>query len=149
MIDSGTNTALERMIKAIWASYRPFLAGLAAVQEQNRKLVQYSTGMFLREAERQREAMQAMVEGSFRSYTSLLYAPVSSPSNGGARAEDGDPNLPVEDYDRLSMGDLRRIVRALSRRGRGAQRVRDREPEPPRRDGAVRPKSGLIQRTGT
>ena len=106
MIDSGTNTALERMIKAIWASYRPFLAGLAAVQEQNRKLVQYSTGMFLREAERQREAMQAMVEGSFRSYTSLLYTPVSSPSNGGARAEDGDPNLPVEDYDRLSMGEI-------------------------------------------
>jgi hypothetical protein len=106
MIDSGTNTALERMIKAIWASYRPFLAGLAAVQEQNRKLVQYSTGMFLREAERQREAMQAMVEGSFRAYTSLLHAPVSSPSNDGARAEEGDPDLPVEDYDRLSVGEI-------------------------------------------
>jgi hypothetical protein len=75
MIDSGTNTALERMIEAAWASYRPFLAGLAAVQEQNMKLVRYSTGTFLREAERQREAMQAMIEGSFRAYTSLLYAP--------------------------------------------------------------------------
>jgi hypothetical protein len=105
MIDSGTNTALERMIEAAWASYRPFLAGLAAVQEQNMKLVQYSTGIFLREAERQREAMQ-MIEGSFRAFTSLLYAPVSSPSNDGAGAEDGDPDLPVEDYDRLSVGEI-------------------------------------------
>lgn len=106
MIDSGTNTALEKMIEAAWASYRPFLAGLAAVQEQNMKLVQYSTGMFLREAERQREAMQAMVEGSFRAYTSLLHAPVSSPSSDGASAEDGDPDLPVEDYDRLSVREI-------------------------------------------
>jgi hypothetical protein len=106
MIDNGTNMALERMIEATWASYRPFLAGLAAVQVQNMKLVQYSTEIFLREAERQREAMQAIVEGSFRAYTSLLHAPVSSPSNDGADAEDGDPDLPVEDYDRLSVGEI-------------------------------------------
>jgi hypothetical protein len=106
MIDSGTNTALERMIEATWASYRPFLAGLAAVQEQNMKLARYSTGIFLREMERQREAMQAMIEGSFRVYTSLLYAPVSSPSNDGAGTEDGDPDLPIEDYDRLSVGEI-------------------------------------------
>jgi hypothetical protein len=65
MLDSRMNTALERMIEAAWMSYRPFLAGLAAVQEQNMKLVQYSTGIFLREAEKQREAMQATIEGSF------------------------------------------------------------------------------------
>ncbi len=52
---------MVRMIEATWASYKPFLAGLAAAQEQNMKLVRYSTGMFLREAERQREAMQAMI----------------------------------------------------------------------------------------
>jgi hypothetical protein len=106
MIDSRMNTALERMIEAAWTSYQPFLAGLAAIQEQNMKLVQYSTWIFLREAERQREAMQAMIEGSFRAFTSLLYAPVSSPSNDGAGAEDGDPDLPVEDYDRLSVGEI-------------------------------------------
>jgi hypothetical protein len=106
MIDSGTNTALERMIEAAWTSYRPFLAGFAAVQEQNMKLARYSTGIFLREAERQREAMQAMIEGSFRVYTSLLYAPVTSPSNDGAGTEDGDPDLPIEDYDRLSVGEI-------------------------------------------
>jgi hypothetical protein len=106
MIDSRMNTAFERMIEAAWASYRPFLAGLAAIQEQNMKLARYSTGMFLREAERQREAMQAMIERSFRAYTSLLYAPVSSPSNDGAGAEDGDLDLPVEDYDRLSVGEI-------------------------------------------
>ena len=106
MIDSGTNTALERMIEATWASYRPFLAGLVAVQEQNMKLARYSTGIFLREAERQREVMQAMIEGSFRAYMSLLHAPDSSPSNDGAGAEDGDPDLPIEDYDRLSIVEI-------------------------------------------
>ena len=106
MINGRTNTAVQRMIEATWASYRPFLAGLAAVQEQNMKLVQYSTGIFPREAERQREAMQAMIEGLLRAFTSLLYAPVSSPSNDGAGAEDGDPDLPVEDYDRLSVGEI-------------------------------------------
>jgi hypothetical protein len=106
MIDSVTKTALKGMIEATWASYRPFLVGLAAVQEQNMKLVQYSTGMFLREAERQWEAMQAIVEGSFRAYTSLLHTSVSSPSNDGTGAEAGDPDLPVEDYDQLSMGEI-------------------------------------------
>jgi hypothetical protein len=107
VIDSGTNTAVGRMIEATWVSYRPFFTGLAAVQEQNMKLARYSTGMFLREAERQREAMQAMIEGSFRAYTSLLHAPISSPSNGGAGAAgNGDPDLPIEDYDRLSVGEI-------------------------------------------
>jgi len=106
MIHSGTNTAVERMIEATWASYRSFFAGLAAVQEQNMMVARYSTGMFLREAERQREAMQAMIEGSFRAYASFLYAPVSSPSNDGAGAEDGDPDLPIEDYDRLSVVEI-------------------------------------------
>ncbi len=106
MIDSRTNTAVGRMIEATWASYQPFLAGLAAVQEQNMKLARYSTGMFLREAERQQEAMQAMYRGSFRAYTGLLHASVSSPSNGAAGAEDEDPDLPIEDYDRLSVGEI-------------------------------------------
>jgi len=70
------------------------------------KFARHSTAMFLREAERQREAMQAMVEGSFRAYMGSLYAPVSSPSNGGAGVEDGDPDLPIEDYDRLSVGEI-------------------------------------------
>jgi hypothetical protein len=106
MIDSGTNTAVGRMIEATWASYRPFLAGLAAIQEQNMKLAWYSTGMFPREAERQQEAMQAMIEGSFRAYTGFLYAPVSSPNNDAAGVEDGDPDLPIENYDWLSVVEI-------------------------------------------
>lgn len=106
MIDRRTNTAVERMIEATWAPYRPFLAGLAAIQEQNMKLARYSTGMFLREAERQREAMQAMYRGSFRAYVSLLHAPASTPSNGAAGAEDEDSDLPIEGYDRLSVGEI-------------------------------------------
>lgn len=50
--------------------------------------------------------MQAMYRGSFRAYTGLLQAPVSSPSNDGAGAQDGDPDLPIEDYDRLSVGEI-------------------------------------------
>lgn len=106
MIDSRANTAVERMIEATWASYRPFLAGLAAVQEQNVKLARYSTGMFLRGAERQQEAMRVIIEGSFRVYTSFLYTPVSSPSNDGAATKEGDPDLPIEGYDRLSAGEI-------------------------------------------
>ena len=123
MINGRTNTAVQRMIETTWAPYRPFLAGLAAVQEQNMKLARYSTGMFLRGTERQREAMQETIEGSFRVYTSLLYASVSSPNNGGVNTRDGDPDLPIEGYDQLSVGDLRRVGRALSGRGRGAQRI--------------------------
>jgi hypothetical protein len=106
MIDSRMNTAFERMIEAAWASYRPFLAGLAAIQEQNMKLVQYSTWIFLREAEKQREAMQATIEGSFSAYMSLLHAPDSSPSNDSAGAEDGVPDLPIEAFDRLSVVEI-------------------------------------------
>jgi hypothetical protein len=106
MIHSRTNTTVQRMVKLAWAPYQPFLAGLAAVQEQNMKLARYSTGMLLRGAESQREAIQAMYRGSFRAYTSLLHTPVSSPSNNGVGAEDGDPALPIEDYDRLSVGEI-------------------------------------------
>jgi hypothetical protein len=114
MIYSGTDTATERMIEATWASYRPFLAGLTAVQEQNMKLARYSTGKFLRGAERQREAMQAMIEGSFRVYMGFLYTPVSSPSNGGAGTKYGDPDLPIEGYDRLSMVEISGELSKLS-----------------------------------
>ncbi len=48
------------------------------MQEQNMKLARYSTGAFLQGAKKQREAMQAMLEGPFRVYTGLLYAPISS-----------------------------------------------------------------------
>ena len=106
MINGRTNTAVQRMIEATWASYRPFLAELAAVQEQNMKLARYSTGMFLRGAERQRETMQAMYRGSFRAYTGLLHTPVSSPSNDGTGTQNGDPDLPIEDYDLLSVGEI-------------------------------------------
>lgn len=77
------------------------------MQEQNMKLARYSTGAFLQGAKKQREAMQAMLEGPFRVYTGLLYAPISSPrdvTRNGSSAEDGD--LPVEGYDRLSVGEI-------------------------------------------
>ena len=78
------------------------------------KLARYSTGMFLRGAERQWEAMQAIIEGSFRVYASFLSTPVSSPSNGGDGTKDGDPDLPIEGYDRLSMGEISGELSELS-----------------------------------
>lgn len=106
MIGSGTNAAVRRMIEASRESYRPFLAGLAALQEQNMKLARYSTGMFLRGAEMQREAVQTMCRGTFRAYAGLLYSPVVSPDAAAGAAEDGEPDLPIEDYDRLSVGEI-------------------------------------------
>ena len=41
MMGSETNAAVRRMIEASRESYRPFLAGLAALQEQNMKLARY------------------------------------------------------------------------------------------------------------
>lgn len=64
------------------------------------KLARYSTGMFLRGAEMQREAVQTMCRGTFRAYAGLLYSPVVSPD--GAAGEE----RPIEDYDRLSVGEI-------------------------------------------
>ncbi len=47
-----------------------------------------------------------MYRGSFRVYTSFRYTPVSTPSNGGAGPRYGDPDLPIEDYDRLSVEEI-------------------------------------------
>jgi hypothetical protein len=55
---------------------------------------------------KQREATQATYIGSFRAYTNLPYAPVSSTGNDGASAEDGGPDLPIEGYARLSVGEI-------------------------------------------
>jgi hypothetical protein len=55
---------------------------------------------------KQREATQATYRGSFRAYTNLPYAPVSSTRNDGASAEDGGPDLPIVGYARLSVGEI-------------------------------------------
>ena len=60
----------------------------------------------MRGAEAQREAVQAMYRGSFRAYAGLLYSPVASPDNAAGATEDGEPVLPIEDYDRLSVGEI-------------------------------------------
>ena len=47
-----------------------------------------------------------MIERSFRAYTGFPYAPVSSPNNDAAGVDDGDPDLPIEDYDWLSVVEI-------------------------------------------
>ena len=48
-----------------------------------------------------------MLGGAFGTCAGLLRAPASSPSNGAASTDGGDPELlPVEDYDRLSVGEI-------------------------------------------
>ena len=95
MID-GRTSAAERQARMIWESYQLALGGLVAVQEQNIKLARYSTGMLLKEAERQREAFHSMFEESFRTYMGFLYPPVASSRNGGSI---GESDLPLEDRD--------------------------------------------------
>jgi hypothetical protein len=105
MIDGGTNRTAERLMKATWGSYRSVVDGLVAVQEQNMRLAQDSVEVFLGQAEKQREALQAMLEESFKIYAGLLYVPVTS--RNGLRADgSGDADLPIEDYDRLNVKEV-------------------------------------------
>ena len=77
------------------------------------KLARYSTGVFLKGAEKQREVMQAILEEAFRVYTDLLYVPVPSPRNGSS-VDDENLDLPIEDYDRLSTTDITGRLEDLS-----------------------------------
>jgi hypothetical protein len=52
MVDNGTRSATESMTRTAWESYRSVLGSSAMIQEQNVKLARYSTGVFLKEAEK-------------------------------------------------------------------------------------------------
>lgn len=80
MIDGRTDTVQTRP-EASREYYGTDASWFATVQEQN---VRFAA---------------ALIEESFRAYTSLFYVPFS-PSRHGSRAEAADP--PIEDYDRLS-----------------------------------------------
>lgn len=54
-----------------------------------------------------------MLEGPFRAYASLLHAPIPSPRNGSS-ADDEDPDLSIEDYDRLSTTEITSRLEELS-----------------------------------
>jgi hypothetical protein len=105
VVGNGTSSVAERLARTTLESYRLFVAGLVTVQEHNMKLARYSTGVLVGQAEKQREAWQAMVEESFKVYTGL-YAPVSSPRNGLRGGDGGSKNLPIEDYDQLSVKEV-------------------------------------------
>jgi hypothetical protein len=104
VLGNGTSSTAERLAKTTLGSYRSFVDGLVAVQEQNIRLARYSTEVLLNQVEKQREAWQAMIEESFKVYASL-YAPVSSPRNG-VGVSHGGPDLPIEGYDQLSIEEV-------------------------------------------
>ena len=112
MVGNGMGTAAEILIGATWAPYRAFVGGLIAVQEQNMKLARRSAGVFLEGTEKQREALQAVAEESFKVYAGFLYAP-TSPRNGSG-TNGSSPDLPVEDYDQLSVGEVTGRLEELS-----------------------------------
>lgn len=102
VVGNGTSNGAERMARTTLESYRSFVASFVALQDQNMKLARYSTEVLLSQAEKQREAWQAMVEDSFKIYTGL-YGPVLPPQNG---AGDRGSDLPIEDYDRLTVKEV-------------------------------------------
>jgi hypothetical protein len=104
VVGNGTSSTAEGLAKTTLGSYRSFVGGLVAAQKQNMRLARYSAEVLLNQAEKQREAWQAMVEESFKAYAGL-YAPASSPRNG-FRGDDGGPDLPIEGYDRLSVKEV-------------------------------------------
>lgn len=52
MVDNGTKSTAESLVRTAWESYRSVLGSFAMVQEQNMKLARYSTGVFLEGAEK-------------------------------------------------------------------------------------------------
>lgn len=134
MIGSTTNTSVEVEARMIQDSYRLAAARLMTLQEQNMKLARYSAGILLAGAEKQREAMQTVLEGSPRIYASLLYAPVTSPKNGYF-AEDGSQDLPIEDYDHLAAAEIADRLDDLS--GREVEELKAYEKKNKNRHGVV------------
>ena len=57
------------------------------------------------------------VQRVVQSLTNLPYAPVSSTRNDGASPEDGGPDLPIEGYARLSVGEISDNLGELSAGG--------------------------------
>lgn len=94
---NGMSRAAERLVKATWEPYRSFLCSLITVQDQNMKFARYSAGVLLSQVEKQQEVSQAMVQESFRVYTSLLNGPVLQSRDG---AGTGRGRVPTEEKER-------------------------------------------------
>lgn len=78
MIDTEAKMAEDRMIEATWSPYRPFLAMLAAVQEQNMKLTRYSTGCTLEVRRGSGRPCRRYIEGRSQ-FIRVFSTPLSPP----------------------------------------------------------------------
>ena len=82
--------------------------------ETNRRIVEAMAKQF----QKQWEVSQALVEASIKAYIDpfyapILYAPNSSYSRDGHGSGDKDPELPIEDYDRLSVKEISSRLKEL------------------------------------
>ena len=104
--------------------YRTLVEAAIAVQEQNVRVAMDMLGMltgqagatraFLEHSREQQEAFWALAEGSFKTCLGL---PHDGASNGEAFPAGGrDPDLPVDDFDRLGVEELGRKLEGLCAR---------------------------------
>lgn len=90
-------------------SYQAAVSGVMAAQES---YVRFAWG-WIEQSQKQQEAFQALAEESFRFYTGLFYTAVPSPpsvspdvSPDVSRNGGEEPELPIEDYDRLTVEEV-------------------------------------------
>lgn len=96
------NSAAEKPARALLESYQAVVSATVAIQELHMKL---AWGL-LEHSRKQQEAFLTLAGESIRAYTSPLPSPRSE-------VRSGDGELPVEDYDRLSVEEVNRRLKEL------------------------------------
>ncbi|HET7480438.1 MAG TPA: hypothetical protein VFJ72_13080 [Rubrobacteraceae bacterium] len=129
--NGGGNGASGVLAEAVQNSYEAFVDGVAAAQARNMNFalgwIGSSTEMLKAQAEinlrvmeavaeqsrRQREVSRTLVEESVRTFVDFAYGPLPGTAEPEAG---GDENLPIDDFDRLTVEEIGSRLRGLDAR---------------------------------
>lgn len=139
------NQAAERLARTSVGSYKTLMDNTVALQERNvwfaLGIIDGSLGELRRQAESnravsrrnkgQQSTLQALVGESINTYVDLFFAPFHYFQEGprsmasGDLKSGGNDNLPIENYDKLTVGEVSEKLGGLS--GRETRAVRSYE----------------------
>jgi hypothetical protein len=105
-IDYRTDNASEKLPGTPLESYRTVISASIAIQELYMKR---ALG-WIEQSQKQQEAFLMLTGESIRAYTSLLGVDVLRDE---VHSGNGESELPIEDYDRLSVEEVSREVKEL------------------------------------
>lgn len=108
----SASVAGEHGLRFAWSLFSPHLAGPpspSGIVEANRRAAR----TLVEQSERRKEALRTIVAASAKGYVDLMYAPLYYFVDDGARDGSGD-DLPLEDYDNLSVSEVSRKLDGLS-----------------------------------